>query len=612
MSIFSKISLKRPKRTSHNLSYSSKMTLPIGRLVPMFCEKVVPGDKFIMKDEFMMRFAPFVNQVFQSYQVRTEYFYVPSRLLWNNFEMFLSDGLNGQETNYVHPYLDYKSVMGDYDLAGKGMIGSLFDYFNMPTEFNYNGMKQTLDYSTINWDGHIDALPFMAYIKIFLDYYADENLDYEQYVRTFITLSNHLATDGDNTSSLETLCIAMNNALTPGDPEAIWKPFKRSYPKDYFTSALPWAQRGPVIGIPLNGSGDVNVYGWSGTTRDIYQGVGVKASQSAPGVSNENVEVTLFQYGINAGHTAAASVLYDENGNIIGSRVGGMFEPSNVDPQTAAQMVHSPTNLSRSITFKAVNINGTATITDLRTAITVQEWLEKRARGGARPAEQIYSSFGVKTRDYRLQRSEYLFSSKDYVNIGEVFTTAQNDAGTFIPGLGVSTGKAAAAHRTFKKSFPEHGYVIGIMSIFPTAEYFQGIPRQLLELDKYDYYWPEFQGIGEQPIYNCELYLDDSGADAKETFGYTPRYAHYKTRLNQIHGNFRTNLNFMHAARTFYPSYVPQLDNNFVQVNPEVEDQMRVFNAVGDFENADPVFCDIYHSVKAIRPMNYYGNPRLI
>lgn len=600
-------------RTTHNLSYSSKMTLPFGRLCPMYCEKVVPGDKFIIKDEFMMRFAPFINQVFQSFQVRTEYFFVPSRLLWKNFEMFLCDGIDGRNDNYIHPYISYKDIMNYFAedtlrnnvavSVNQPLVNSIFDYFNLPSEFNYNG---TTDFIQENYDGYSDALkidylPFAAYGKVFMDYYADENLDYAQYVELFLTNLDHMGTnDGDNSAKLIQGFLRGNGFTIDSlyHTSDIFKPLKRSYPKDYFTSALPFAQRGPVVTIPLNGSGDVIVYGQGSVDR--YQGVGVAPSESV----GTDIPVTLFQYGkanvVEGPPVGGADdfrAAYTSNRH--GSADGGV---SYINEITSAAS-------SNQISFKAVNVNGTATITDLRTAIAVQDWLEKRARGGARPKEQIYSSFGVRSKDYRLDRAELLYASKNYVNIGEVFTTAQDDAGSFVPGLGVSTAKAAGANRRFKHFFEEHGYVIGIISVFPTPEYFQGIPRQFFELDKYDYFWPEFQHIGEQEIFNAEVRLTDD-TNPMEPFGYTPRYAHYKTRLNQVHGNFRTNLNYMIAARTF--KNAPELNNNFVQVNPENDDQLRIFNAVTPYSEANPIYCDLYHSVKAIRPMSYFGTPRII
>jgi hypothetical protein len=243
--------------------------------------------------------------------------------------------------------------------------------------------------------------------------------------------------------------------------------------------------------------------------------------------------------------------------------------------------------------------------------MTVQAWLEKNARAGVRYKEQLASHFGVRSKDYRLDRAELLQSTKSHVSIGEVFTTAQNDDGTFIPGLGVSTGTGANAVKPFKHFFEEHGYLVGFMSVYPKAAYSQGLHRQLLELDKFDYYWPEFQHIGEQEIYNCELYLDDVTPDNnKKTFGYTPRYAHYKTRQAEVHGDLAASLHFMTLSRQFTTK--PSLNQSFINIDPDLNHLYRSFNAVDPYGNALPVQVDFFHNCKAVRPMSYFGSPRII
>jgi len=603
MSIFNKISFKRPKRTPFNLSYQSKFTLDFGRLVPIMCEKVIPGDKFVHSHEFLMRFAPFANQVFQGFQVRTEYFFVPSRLLWQNFEQFLSKGVNGA-TDYVHPYIDLATL---YD-GETVWINSLLDYFNLPTGTSTN----KLDGSATN-SLKIDALPFYAYIKIMIDYYLDENLYPNSISASQIDdlINNDFAyhvLDGDNFYSVESFLRTLHviQGVDPNDlltEYNVYKPFKRAYPKDYFTSALPFAQRGPIVQIPLNGSGDVNVYGPNETHMN-YQGVGARY--------NSDGTVTLFPDGtlsVSAGVGVNASV-YDPSTNVTGRQIfpNGGGGGNETNHQAAAGVINKANNVP--FTFKAVNVNGTATITDLRTAMTVQAWLEKNARAGVRYKEQIASHFGVRSKDYRLDRAELLGRYKSTVQIGETFTTAANNDETFIPGMGVSNATGSEASRAWKKTFDEHGYVIGLMSVFPTAAYQQGIPRQFSELDVFDYYWPEFQNIGEQEIKRKELFIDDqSGTANEQTFGYTPRYAHYKSRYNQVHGDFRDSLSFMVDSRNF--SSNPLLNSKFINVDIDYNDLYRVFNATTELANSSPVYVDMYHKFYAKRPMQYFGSPRI-
>lgn len=606
MSIFSKIKVRKPKRTVHNLSYSSQFSLPFGRLVPIMCEKVVPGDKFVHSHEFLMRFAPFVGQVFQSFQVRTEYFFVPSRLLWDNFEKFL---VEDDATVYPHPQFALSQLLdGEHD-----MTCSLVDYFNLPT-VSYQVVDgelvtSPLDGSNVG-NGYIDCLPFAAYLKIFFDYYADENLmmagdmDYQNLCDSFDTYVKS-ANGSSYGTTLKTFFDAINGETseTP-TPDVSFAPFMRAYPKDYFTSALPWAQRGPLVQIPMNGSGDVVVHANLSGGRVNYEGVG---AYFEAGPTAGDVNVKLFPYGsLSVGTNNSSSTITMVDGEDLGNRKPiWTLGPDSVSSSDVISAIQN----SRPIQFKAVNVNGTATINDLRTAIAVQNWLEKNARAGVRYKEQLMSHFGVRSRDYRLDRAELLQSTKSTVSIGEVFTTAQNDSETFIPGLGISTATGSSAVKPFKHYFEEHGYVIGLMSVYPKPSYCQGVPRQFMELDKFDYYWPEFQNIGEQDIYNGELYVNDH-VDMKGTFGYTPRYAHYKNRPNQVHGDFRTSLNFMHDGRLF--GSAPMLNQSFINIDVSKNDLNRVFNVKGQYSNANPIYVDMFHNFKAIRPMDYFGTPRIL
>lgn len=579
MSIFSKISLRKPRRTSFNLSYSTKFSADFGRLVPIMCEKVVPGDKSYHSHEFFMRFAPFANQVFQGFQIRTEYFFVPTRLLWKNFEMWLSKGMLGDST-YVHPSMSFRGILQQFSNQDKVMTNSLFDYFNLPTLVKNSDGEFNIDTSSLDNEMSIDPLPFFAYAKIFLDYYADENLDYAALIEELENQSLQYAQDGNSFAPLSRL-FARINGVTPTYPTSTtdqidlrFAPFKRSWPKDYFTSALPFAQRGPIVQIPLNGSGDVIVT--STGSGEIYRYQNVAMSGNSPSVAGQEHIVTL--YG---------------DGDVLQNEVvkGG----------------NSNNEVQNKLTFKVVNINGNGTITDLRTAVAVQEFLEKRARSGSRAKEQIFASFGVRTKDYRLDRAELLQASTNYLNIGEVYTATANESDTDIPGMAISTGRAAHSSKQFKHFFEEHGYVIGLMSIFPTASYFQGIPRQFLELDQFDYYWPEFQHIGEQDVKNVELYINDEG-EIDGTFGYQPRYSQYKTRLNQIHSEFRSNLKFMTSAREF--SAQPHLSNDFIQISPSRDNLYKVFRVTDVFGSSAPVYVDLFHHHKMVRPMSYFGIPR--
>lgn len=608
MSIFNKIKLSRPKRSLHNLSYSMKLSLGYGDLVPIICEKVVPGDKFTHSHEFLLRMSPFVSQVYQAFDVRVDYFFVPSRLLWDNFEKFLVEDDNSV---YPHPSIPLSFLYDGQNTVENTIIEYLGLPAGQPTWNNGVFQLQPIDGSQIGFS--VDALPFAALLKIYLDYYVDENLlydsntqtDFEGFVQWFEECKHGYNGDGYGVDILQQYA-AIRNLPTAGtgvrDAMAF---FKKAYPKDYFTSALPWAQRGPIVQIPLNGSGDVQVYTTAQGARTTWENVYAEFNASP---TPTEVDVTLRRGGDMGVSAASATTAELLDGQTAGNRrISGGYSHDNESQSDFVERLKKTPVLK----FRAVNVNGTATITDLRTAMTVQAWLEKNARAGVRYKEQLASHFGVRSKDYRLDRAELLQSTKSRISIGEVFTTASDDSSTFTPGLGVATGTGSAAVRPFKHFFEEHGYMIGLMCVYPKAAYSQGIRRQMLELDKFDYYWPEFQHIGEQEIMNCELFLNDDSPDAnKQTFGYTPRYAHYKHRNSEVHGDMVNTLNFMTASRQLTSQ--PYLNMDFININPDLNHLYRTFNAVAPIGNALPVQVDFFHNFKALRPMSYFGSPRII
>jgi hypothetical protein len=246
------------------------------------------------------------------------------------------------------------------------------------------------------------------------------------------------------------------------------------------------------------------------------------------------------------------------------------------------------------------------TINDLRRSIKLQEWLEKNARGGARYIEQIFSHFGVKSSDARLQRVEFLGGGKTPVVISEVLQTSATQAPEIaetplasMAGHGISVGST----HEFTKFFEEHGIVMGIMSVMPKTAYQQGTPRMFTKFDKFDYYFPEFAHLGEQEIKNKEIYTTNDATYNEGTFGYTPRYAEYKYRESRVCGDFRSNLNFWHLGRIF--SSAPNLNSAFVHPDPTTLN--RIFAVTDD--NTQHLWCQVYHDIKAIRPMPKFGVP---
>lgn len=523
MNIFQHVQNKRPKLNKFDLSHEKKLSLNMGKLVPIMLQEVLPGDKFRVNSEIMMRYAPMLAPIMHRVNVFTHYFFVPNRIIWNEWESFITGGKNGTDLP-VHPYI----TINDALTAGSLMSnGSLADYFGLPYIDNTTPITQPLN---------ISALPFRAYQTIYNEYYRDQNL------------SNPIN-------------FALSSGSSNGDSVDLMTLRDRAWEKDYFTSALPWAQRGGEVLLPM-----------SGIARDADGDITYKDAVGSP------LPLTP-----------------------------GAFEDLQIlGPGAGAGTIHSATNEGAIVleTIDEITVNNASTtINDLRRSIKLQEWLEKNARGGARYIEQILSHFGVTSSDARLQRPEYLGGGKAPTVISEVLTTAYSSSDTVPPGNMAGHGIAIGNTNRFNKRFEEHGYIIGIMSVLPRTAYAQGIPRQFLRESKLDYAWPEFAHLGEQEVFDAELFFDPNAADHKTTFGYQSRYAEYKFNHSQVSGDFRDSLAYWHMARLF--SSAPNLNENFVMSDPT----QRIF-AVEEPE-VHKLYCQIYNNVQALRPLPYFGTPTI-
>lgn len=530
MSIFNKVlRSKLPSNDFKDLSYSNKFDAQVGYLYPVYVEEIVPGDVFFGGHGAMVRSQPMVTPLFHNFNYNVRYFFVPNRLVWKNFESFITDQEKGSKTPglsepHVHPYL-----------FGKDDCNYLHDLMGVAppdgkTDFSGDAPK---DYAAA--DLPIDALPFRAYNLIWNEYFKDEN-------------------------TMDDLKISLDD----GADEAKFELQRVSWKKDYFTSALPWAQRGD----PVNFIGQVFYDNPLGLSQELV-GPGELAwmADNHPSVAAVRPEFSASGTKMNISKNPDFGVVTS-------------YGAVNVDPNGT---------LKTAIPFASI-----------RRATALQRFLERSAQGGNRYAELLLAHFGVRSSDASLQRPQYLGGGVVPINVSPVEqnsgTTETSPQGN-LAGKGVGVGSIYMNKPTM---FTEHGWLLGLAFIRPDADYVNGIRRQLIKRDRFDYFWPDFQNIGEQEIKNYEIFASSDAGDNGGTFGYQSRYAHYKWHGNEVHGQFRSSLRSWVAPREF--GELPTLSKNFIQCNLDISDNMAVSPDV-----YPPFMVESINVINARRPMYYFN-----
>lgn len=556
------------KRTKFDRSHVYKTTFNSGKLIPVFVDEVLPGDTTRMSVNYFARLATPIKPIMDNIYLDWFFFFVPNRLVWEHWQNFCFEQEDPDEsTDYVIPTV---AVAGNSENA---YIGSLWDYFGLPV--NTSG----------NLSG-ISALPFRGVYLIWNEWFRDENLQKSVKIQK-----------GDTNEVLNSTRAAEQPSwvFTSGTdivPGLACPP--RGKRHDYFTSALPWTQKGPGVSVGLAGTASI-VDPTPGTGYLLHSTANQLASIAAYGGEGSGG-------GTRTGKGNGSITLVNKGSSDI-SIVGGF---AGNDKNSVTMSTQAASTYLGNDSYVDLDTSSIFTINSLRTAFQMQKFYERLARGGSRYTEVLRSFFGVVSPDARLQRPEFLGSFTKMVNVNPIAqTSATND--TSPQGNLSAYGVTAAKFHGFTKSFVEHGYIFGFVCARADLTYQQGINKMWLRSTVYDFYWPTFAHLGEQAIELREIYAQGSEAD-KTVFGYQERYAEYRYKPSQITGKFRSsvtggNLDVWHLSQFF--KNAPTLNEEFIVENPPIERIIAV--------PSEPEFLlDIGFRYTTVRPMPMFGTPGLV
>lgn len=542
----------------------------MGKLYPIICKEMLPGDRFRVRTDSLVRTMPLSSPAFGRLRMYIHYFFVPNRLVWDNWEDFITGGESGEDT-HVPPYVQWSDLVGgDFQARSKSDSTGNWTYtpedglvaaFGLPAQPYAGGNVVEAGIANgISTTAPVSALPFRGYRLIWNEYYRDQNVDDEL----------PIATDKDGKYLIDGIGDAAFKDSIFGDL------LSRRWLKDYFTSALPTPQRGPDVQLPIIGEG---------------------------GTIQADGPLKLMIQNQGAGSTTTTSSVFTPDLNVGLGNTTGIGISSSVNDQFPVEKDHTDLMYASGLTTAGGSVVA-ATINDLRRAIALQRFYEISARAGSRYIETIMGHFHVRSSDARLQRPEYLGGGVTDINIGEVLQTSATDQTSpqgNMAGRGFGVGRSNQC--TYRAE--EHGYLFGIMSIIPEPYYYQGIDKEWTRQSRVDYYWPSFAHLGEQEIDKSELCVGTSDGETDtfgKLFGYAPRYAEYKFSKNIITGLLRGSLANWTFARKISD---PNLNVAFLEI-PQVNNPFAVQD-----EETDKFIIWFSNDIRALRPMPFFGTPSI-
>lgn len=519
---FNQIPEMKASRTRFNRDQTILTTFDSGKLIPFYVDEVLPGDTFSVDTSAIIRMTTPKYPVMDDAFIDFYYFYCPNRILWDDFKQFMGEV---EDTPWM-PKKEYKvpKITFKTGTQKQPFEGSILDYMGVPTKV-IDPLKNNVE---------INALPIRAYVKIWNEFFRDQNVENSATLKT--TSENQNYEDGGDK---ETLSQTLSHAWKGGR----CLPVNKFH--DYFTSCLPYPQRGPEVTLPLGGNAAIKGYKNLNYTETI-----------------ENNIIPMNNGQVAGGGEVSTTPNYVKFASTQG---GTGFLGADLSTVTAA------------------------TINDLRKAVAVQQYYEALARGGSRYREQVQALWDVVISDKTVQIPEYLGGGRYHVNINQIVQTSGQQGNTDTP-IG-ETGAMSVTpinESSFTKSFEEHGFVIGVCCVRHNRSYQQGLERFWSRTDRLDYYVPQFANLGEQPVKKKEIMLTGTATD-EETFGYQEAWADYRMKPNRVSGKMRSNatgtLDFWHYADNY--EIAPTLSQEWMTEGKEeiartliVQDEPQFFGAI--------------------------------